>query len=208
MRVREWFEDESVGYPGYISAGADPSGMDRTTISVPEDLVDELSARKRPDESYADVIRRLIDQTDDETDTAETDEGGNGTEDDDPTPVTEERTVAEQDPRMSTGATLAELIETVADETTPESGEHLEERREAVRAVVAYLRERGSAAPADLRGDVYPDHPAGYTEGEDPARSWWENAVRPALRALADRTDAVREADRSDEWIYSADGDD
>jgi len=39
--------------------------MGDTTISVPEELADELYARKARGETYADVIRRLLDNESD-----------------------------------------------------------------------------------------------------------------------------------------------
>jgi len=97
---------------------------------------------------------------------------------------------------------LDALVEDVGDEELPGSGSKLEERKAAFQAVVAYLREHGTATPAALRDGVYPDHPAQYTTGADPARSWWKNAMYPALKALAERTDAVRKADTAGEWEY------
>jgi len=69
-------------------------------------------------------------------------------------------------------------------------------------AVVEYLREHGEATPAELRSEVYPEHHGRYTSGKDPARSWWKNAMYPALRELAERTDAVEKADEAGTWSY------
>jgi len=176
--------------------------MATTTISVPEDLADELYSRKGRGESYADVIRRLIEQADAGAATREgTDAsreqphgtpgsppaGDDGTEHGEPVAATE---------------TFADVVDDVAGEALPGSGAKLEARRDAFEAVVAYLREHGSATPADLRRDVYPDHDGGYTRGEDPARSWWKNAMYPALRELADRTGDVEKADTTGTWTY------
>ena len=114
--------------------------------------------------------------------------------------------VAEQDPRMATGATLADLGDIVAEETLPGRGEKLDERREAFHAVVAYLREHGTATPANLRGEIYPEYNGVYTDGQDPARSWWKNAMYPALAELARRTDDIQKADQSGEWAYRREG--
>lgn len=110
--------------------------------------------------------------------------------------------VAERDPRMATGDTLADLVDDVAEETLPGSGAKLDERKEAFRAVVGYLREHGTVTPAELREDVYPDHDGGYTNGKDPARSWWKNAMYPALAELAKRSDEIGKADQSGSWSY------
>jgi hypothetical protein len=69
---------------------------------------------------------------------------------------------------------------------------------------VNYLREHGTATPAEFRENVYSDHPARYTSGENPARSWWKNAMYPALRAVAEQTDRVDVADTTGEWSLRA----
>lgn len=94
------------------------------------------------------------------------------------------------------------LVDEVADDVLPGTGEKLEERREALRAVVHYLREHGTATPKDFRRDVYPDHPARYTEGSDPPYSWWTNAMYEGMSELAERTDAVEAADSTGEWRW------
>jgi hypothetical protein len=75
-------------------------------------------------------------------------------------------------------------------------------RREAIRACLRYLRERGSATPSDFRDDVYPEYPAGYTSGSDPPRSWWKNSTYKGLRHVAEETDALIKADTTGEWMY------
>jgi hypothetical protein len=61
-------------------------------------------------------------------------------------------------------------------------------RRDAVRAVVEYLREDGPATAAGIRSAVYPPHSAGY---DDPD-AWWE-CVRPRLLSVpgVDREDGA-----------------
>lgn len=84
----------------------------------------------------------------------------------------------------------------------PGSGEKADRRRAAVGAALEYIREHGEATPTDLREDVYPDHEAGYTSGGDPARSWWKNAIYPALRAIAERDDRLEKADTTGRWSW------
>lgn len=98
---------------------------------------------------------------------------------------------------------LADVVDAVAGELLPGSGEKLAARREALHAVVEYLREHGTAEPSDFRRDVYPDHPAGYVDADDPARSWWKNSMYPGLRALAERTDVIGKADTAGKWSYT-----
>lgn len=100
---------------------------------------------------------------------------------------------------------LEALVDDVVDDVLPGSGAKLEARREALHAVVDYLREHGEATPADFRRDVYPDHRARYTEGDDPARSWWKNAMYKGLAELAERTDAIERADTTGAWSFVGD---
>ena len=180
--------------------------MGDTTISVPEELADELYARKARGETYADVIRRrLADESDaDESAAQPPRERSASQADRDTTADAESREASARD--ESEGAhdhALADVVDAVAGEVLPGSGEKLAARREALHAVVEYLREHGTAEPSDFRRDVYPDHPAGYVDADDPARSWWKNSMYPGLRALAERTDAIGKADTAGKWSYT-----
>ena len=93
---------------------------------------------------------------------------------------------------------LATLTVDVGRDELAGSGRKLDERIDALQAVVSYLVEHGTATPAEFRDAVFPDHSAHY---ETP-RSWWKNAMYPGLSALAERADAVEPADSSGEWIY------
>lgn len=97
------------------------------------------------------------------------------------------------------------LIDQLADEVLPGSGEKLEARREALHAVVDYLRENGTATPKEFQNEVYPDHPAHYTGGSNPPYSWWTNAMYEGMSALAARTDKIGAADSSGEWTWHGD---
>ena len=188
-----------------MTAPVTRSTMGSTTISLPEDLADELYARKERGESYADVIRRLLAAAE----AGETPPHGDAVPSDpaaDPQVTADERDTTTP-PSDDDGEDLETLVEAVGHEALPGSGEKLASRLEAFRAVVEYLREHGEATPAAFRDAVYPDHPGGYTEGEDPARSWWKNAMYPALRALAERTDAVEKADTTGEWSFRGETD-
>lgn len=102
---------------------------------------------------------------------------------------------------------LDALIDDVATGALPGSGSKLEERSDALHAVVDYLREHGAAEPKHFQEDVYPDHTAGYTSGKNPAYSWWTNCIYKGLRELSDRTDVVGKADTTGEWTYQGSGD-
>jgi hypothetical protein len=175
-----------------------------TTISIPEDLADELYERKSRGESYADVIRRLIEQAD-HAESGVSDDERDSQADPDPAqaPTPDPTRPSEHD---DVGAdSFADLVDDVADDVLPGSGAKLEARREAFRAVVDHLREHRIATPSDFREAVYPDHQAQYTDGKDPAHSWWKNAMYPALKELADRTDEIERPDQAGEWRWRGD---
>jgi len=177
-----------------------------TTISVPEDLADELYERKQRGESYADVIYRLIEQADSGTETPHAGEGTDSVAPDkSPTPTPDATRAGQGD--APAPETFAEHVDDVAEQVLPGSGEKLEQRRAAFHAVIGYLREHGTVTPAEFRDEVYPTHPARYEDGKDPARSWWKNAMYPALRELSERTGEIARADHSGEWRWAGDGD-
>lgn len=85
----------------------------------------------------------------------------------------------------------------------PGSGDKLEKRHEAVRAAYEYLKETGEAKAGDFQNDVYPDYPAGYTSGKDPAYSWWTNCVYKGLKQLAKGYDeSIQVPDTREPWRY------
>lgn len=98
------------------------------------------------------------------------------------------------------------LLDDIAADTLPGSGAKLADRREALRAVVDYLREHGTAEPADFKRDVYPEYNGRYTDGENPANSWWKNCIYKGLRELSERTETVEKADTTGEWSYRGGG--
>lgn len=100
------------------------------------------------------------------------------------------------------GADLDALVDAVAADVLPGSGEKLAACREALRAAVEYLREHGTATRSDFIEDVYPDHDGGYTDGEDPASSWWTNAMEEGLAAMADQTDAIERPGRDEVRVF------
>lgn len=63
----------------------------------------------------------------------------------------------------------------------------VERRRDAVKAVVAYLRDNGSAPRRELLEEALPENHAGYSS----ALSLWKNAILPALEALEEDLDEL-----------------
>lgn len=203
-----------------------------TTISVSEELADDLYARKGRGESYEDVIQRLIEKADRceelEERIAESDSSGSWSDTEIDESVAEvkqemdtdfeESAEIEEDDRTNTeaiedreeleGPELEALIgDIVADGVLPGSGAKLEKRREALRATVEYLREHRKAEPKDFKRDVYPDYPAEYTDGQDPPNSWWKNCIYKGMRELAERSEEVEKPDQTGEWMYTGEND-
>ena len=97
---------------------------------------------------------------------------------------------------------FADVVDEIAEDVLPGSGAKLEARREALHAAVEYLRERGQATPQDFQTDVYPEHTGRYTDGDDPAYSWWTNCMYKGLAEVADRTDVIASADQTGRWTW------
>lgn len=68
----------------------------------------------------------------------------------------------------------------------------LEERRDAVRAVLAFLDEKGEPTPKSELETLYDEYPAGYKH----ATSWWSNFMQVALGDLREH-DVVELTNRS-----------
>jgi len=130
--------------------------MDTTTIEVRVDQAEQLHDLKERGDSYKDVLDRLLALVDEKTDDADQED------------------LDELDDDEALVASL----------DLPGAGEKLQERREAVLAVLEYLdTAEDTTTPAELREAVYPDHSARY----ESADSWWKNLGQVALRQLRDR---------------------
>jgi predicted ArsR family transcriptional regulator len=101
-----------------------------------------------------------------------------------------------------TGALPADVDQAIETWEPSGSAEKQRQRRDALRACLVYLRDRGTATRSDFTRDVYPDHTAGYTDGKDPGYSWWNNSLIDGLNHVAEHTDALEKADHSGEWRY------
>lgn len=75
-----------------------------------------------------------------------------------------------------------------------------DERREAVRACVDHLRERGTSQRKHFLDDLYPEHAAGF-ESKD---GWWNKIGKQHLTAVADAVDVVKKPAKegSHTWRY------
>jgi hypothetical protein len=186
--------------------------MGRTSIQVSDELADELHGRKDRGDSYEDVIWRLIDRAEADEgqpsgsgrfepvdNTEAVDDAHDGVSDDTGGP-------REIDPAVSDAGVdaVSDLQAAIDDIDLPGSGAKLEDRRDAVRACLAYLAEHGDATPSEFREHVYPNHPGGYTQGDDPPRSWWKNCVYKGLRQLAGDDDRLQKADTTGVWSLNA----
>jgi hypothetical protein len=188
-----------------MSATLKAEDMGTTTISVPEELADELYARKGRGESYADVIWRLLEAAGEPTPADERQRasaagtaGTAGTAGEAGTLATTDTTPSRDVGDDREGPSFEDLVTDIAESTLPGSGTKLDERIAAFEAVVEYLREHGTATAGEFQDAVYPSHPAQYESG----RSWWKNAMYKGLRELAGETDRVQKADTTGEWEY------
>lgn len=135
-----------------------PSNMGDTTIRVSEELADELYARKTRKESYEDVIWQLIEQAE-ENDTA-------------PSTSSSEMEDSATDSDATEPPETTD-IDTILAEWDPQ-GESRQQRLDAGRAVLEYLKEQGEATKEDIFNTVYPDHKV-ETQSKD---SWWRTTAR------------------------------
>jgi hypothetical protein len=79
-----------------------------------------------------------------------------------------------------------------AEQEMPGGGEKLEQRKKALRASLEYLRDNGTARPADFKSAIYSN---GLTGGYASAGSWWKNCNYKAMRALAEETGLLAKPD-------------
>jgi DNA-binding Lrp family transcriptional regulator len=180
---------------------ADATGISRDTARRKLEKLRENGRVERRETAGRAMLYWPVDESSDEQTPAERREAGESTVQSDDVRDTGTATV---DATHSTlPDTLAILTVDVGRDELPGSDDKLDERIDALQAVVAYLVEHGTATRDDFQSDVYPDHPARYTNGKDPAYSWWTNAMYPALSELADHAEAIQEADTSGEWVFS-----
>lgn len=125
--------------------------------------------------------------------------------DHDDAPAPAERDVgreASAGPVAGAGGSLGTLEADINDIDLPGNGDLLEDRRDAVRATVDLLRDRGTAEKQDFLTEVRPDHPAGF----DSERGWWNAIGIQGLGQLADRRDDLRKPNRgAAQWRWLGD---
>jgi len=138
--------------------GVNTSHMERTTVSVSEEVADELHEMKQRGESYDDVLRRVLGLEDDNTDT----ESG-------------------EEPGIDTSTPTLDVDREALADALAGSGDVLERRVDAIVDMYEFLREEREAEKSDLL-DAIDVEATGYAS---PA-SVWSNCVKgkPTLRAL------------------------
>lgn len=97
--------------------------------------------------------------------------------------------------RPDDAPTLAELARDVH---VPGHDDTVQQRHQAVQAVLETIRDRGAVTRGELQDELFADHSAGY----ETANSWWKNCIRPALSELADRDDRLQAADGRRPWRW------
>nr|WP_032073162.1 HTH domain-containing protein [Halorubrum sp. T3]AGI12349.1 hypothetical protein [Halorubrum sp. T3] len=94
---------------------------------------------------------------------------------------------AEPEPDRSDRMGEDDVDEVIDDLDLPGRGERVEQRREAVRACVRYLREHGEAQRSAFVDEVYADRPAGFGS----SGGWWNAIGKQGLAEVADVVDVV-----------------
>lgn len=130
--------------------------MGRTTISVSDEVADELHSMKHRGESYDDVLRRVINVEDDDT-----------------------ATESAADDGIDTATPTPEGARSVLEDLLAGSGDLLGRRVEETLAMYDHLREVGEAEKSDLL-EVVDVEATGY----DSAASVWSNMVKGKLGKL------------------------
>jgi predicted CopG family antitoxin len=186
---------------------------EKTTIEVKIPTYQMLNSRKRPGDSFDDVIGRMneeLEQAEQRVDELEqrleeqpdVDDGrdrdgadvqgepvDDDCRDDVATALDRDDEPALKEP-VDDGAAESheEAVEAIIDELDlPGGGHALASRRDAVRACWRYLREQGEATKSDFVDDVYPDHRASYGS----SGGWWNTVGKQGLRTVADEHDSV-----------------
>lgn len=134
------------------------SHMDRTTVSVSEDVADELHGMKQRGESYDDVLRRVLGLEDDNTDT------GSG-----------------EEPGIDTSTPSREEIRDQLRDALAGSGDLLERRVDEVLGMWQFLKEAGEAEKKHMLEEVDVE-----ATGYESEASVWANMIkgRDTLRTL------------------------
>lgn len=143
--------------------------MATTTIQVDDETADRLHERKRRGETYDDVCRRLLNETDDDLED-DVDDESRGFDAAEP-----------PEGQLALEDTVTSADEIIDGLDLPGSGATLEARREAVRACYNYLCENRDATKSDFVDDIYPDHRARYGS----SGGWWNAIGKQGLRTIA-----------------------
>ena len=128
------------------------------TIEVSEDIWRTLMLKKRPGDSFDDVLRREL-LAEPEQDEREPD--------DQPDPRARAEPAPYADVEFPSGVDRTEAIA-------------------AIEAAAALIREQGKATMREIVNEIMPEHPVGYEvetleKGDRFRGSWWRAVVKPGL---------------------------
>jgi predicted CopG family antitoxin len=136
-----------------------------TTIQIKVTTWQALNSRKLPDDSFDDVIQKLLQDAEDSE------------------PSKDHETTATIEPAESNAKEiqLPDDVPNRIDET---------EARATIRAAVQFIQENNGATKRELVENVMPDHPLGYelpelAEGERFRGAWYRRVVKPGLSKSA-----------------------
>lgn len=176
-----------------MSGHVDARNMgDDTTIRLSKETVDELFELKQRGDSYEDVIQRLLEER-----------SNQGGENEASTPEPERnKSEATQAPQNAADAS-ADLDALLSGWRPGRTAEEREERLEAARAALEWLRDRDvPASGRDVKEALYEAH-APDEQGEE---TFWKKTARPAFQ-LAEEAGAVkyREGHHDYQWVGESD---
>jgi hypothetical protein len=126
--------------------------MGKTTIQLDDETADRLYERKARGESYDDVVRRLLGETDSGQSTPTRPRDGSG---------------PDSEPAIAVPDSVPDRI----------AGS---DARAAIAAALELVASNGGVQRAEIIEQIAPEHPLGY-EDIGPRGAWWRKVIRPAL---------------------------
>jgi hypothetical protein len=95
-----------------------------------------------------------------------------------------------------------DIVDAVAD-GWDDTGDRLDARKDAARAVLAYAREHGTVSKQEAKEEVRPEYPV---DGQN-ARTWYRKNIRPVLNEVAEYDQSARAYRLVDDGDAVEDGD-
>lgn len=138
-----------------MPTGSQPDSMGKTTIQLDDETADRLYERKARGESYDDVVRRLLGET-----------NGNGAD----SPGVDMKPATE---RSDDGIVVPEDV--------PNHIDHADARA-AIQAAVELVSSGGGVQRSEIAKTIGETHSLGY-DNFGRKGSWWRKVIKPGLEA-------------------------